>query len=39
MGLQTEGVIFLIIAWFSIFLLLVYCYSKVLSSGRKQKIR
>lgn len=36
MGLQTEGLIFLVVAWLSIFSLLFYCYRKVLINGRNR---
>ncbi len=36
MGLHAEGTIFLIIAWGSVFFLLIYCYKKVLNGNGKQ---
>jgi len=36
MGLKTEGIIFLVLAWGLIFTVLGYCYTKVLTIKKKR---
>lgn len=36
MGLQTEGIIFIALAWTCVISLLVYCYGRILKSERKK---
>ncbi len=37
MGLNTQGIIFISLAWGIIIVLTVYCYARVFSSERKRK--
>jgi hypothetical protein len=37
MGLSTEGVIFLLIAWGCILILVTYCFTRVIRSERRNK--
>lgn len=37
MELQTEGIIFISIAWVSVLTLLIYCYGKILRSENEKK--
>jgi hypothetical protein len=36
MGLQTEGIIFLLLAWITILSILGYCYYKVLTDNNNK---
>jgi len=36
MGLKVEGIIFMAVAWTTVFSLLIYCFSKVLSSRNRK---
>ena len=37
MGFQTEGILFMVIVWASVLALVVYCFSRVFLSERKDK--
>lgn len=37
MGLTTEGIIFLVLAWGSVILLAGYCFIKVIKSERRNR--
>ncbi len=37
MELQTEGIIFISIAWLSVLTLLIYCYGKIFRSENEKK--